>query len=440
MTLLVLSNNKIKSLPSFETLKSLLKLSAAHNELTEIPDFSANTALKEVKLNDNKITTIPASLRNCGQLTLVDLGNNQISEWKDIAPLGSLLELHNLNLRGNPIASKEDYREKILALIPSLRILDGTRFDPKFLERKAKHDSNVNILLKRRRKKYSIEARKAQREGADEEKVAALLSKARKRTHDAQQTAEDETTIKNTKKQKTAEGGDRKAKKDDKDTKKATEKASKKKTDKEAPGNKVATKAAAKTDKKSDKADTQVDKKPKKLSKTDDVTKAPDGKKAKKDAATETVKEPKKKEVPSAKSGKKRPAESHEASAKKPKKDITEAKANNKKEKKEAAKPKEAKAKPVQEAKSKEGTKAAEKPSTHKEFFEKVEQSTEQRPAAWDKSTKVSDESRTQTGVVAIQDRKNKVHKVSDDALLAALTKKEEAKSATGLDVASWDD
>lgn len=73
--------------------------------------------------------------------------------FRDIASLGSLLNLHNLNLRGNPIADNKDYKDKILALIPSLRVLDGERFDMKFLERKQKQSTNLKLMEKKDRLK-----------------------------------------------------------------------------------------------------------------------------------------------------------------------------------------------------------------------------------------------------------------------------------------------
>jgi hypothetical protein len=72
---------------------------------------------------------------------------------RDIASLGSLLNLHNLNLRGNPIADNKDYKDKILTLIPSLRVLDGERFDIKFLERKQKQSTNLKLMEKKDRLK-----------------------------------------------------------------------------------------------------------------------------------------------------------------------------------------------------------------------------------------------------------------------------------------------
>ncbi|KAI8343880.1 hypothetical protein BC941DRAFT_497280 [Chlamydoabsidia padenii] len=151
---LVISHNSVTKIPNLMALPKLVKVSASHNKLKEVPNLSGQSAsLKELRLNDNKIVTIPNTLRKCQALAIIDLGNNRISKWSDIASLGSLLNLHNLNLRGNPITKNKDYKDKILALVPSLRVLDGERFDLKFLERKQKQSSNLKLMEKKDRLK-----------------------------------------------------------------------------------------------------------------------------------------------------------------------------------------------------------------------------------------------------------------------------------------------
>ncbi|KAI9311399.1 hypothetical protein BX666DRAFT_1061897 [Dichotomocladium elegans] len=167
---LVLSHNHIKTMPSLPTLTQLTKFSAAHNEFTTIPDFSVNPALKELRMNDNGIAKLPDTLRNCSSVEILDLGNNQLAEWSGIAALGSLTKLTNLNLKGNPLVEKDGYREKILKLVPSLRVLDGQRFDPKFLERKKKHEANLNIVEKKQRLKREKQLKKDDDGGAIEGK------------------------------------------------------------------------------------------------------------------------------------------------------------------------------------------------------------------------------------------------------------------------------
>ncbi|KAJ2003835.1 hypothetical protein H4R26_002849 [Coemansia thaxteri] len=135
---LVISHNRVESIPSMPKLKELTKISAAHNEIQTIPDLSIYPLLKEVRLNDNKIKVVPENIRSCTSLKVVDLGNNHMDEWTSIAPLGSLVYLDNLNLKGNPICLEAGYRERVVKMIPSLRVLDGERFDERFLKRREK--------------------------------------------------------------------------------------------------------------------------------------------------------------------------------------------------------------------------------------------------------------------------------------------------------------
>ncbi|KAF9110901.1 hypothetical protein BGX27_005740 [Mortierella sp. AM989] len=157
---IVLSHNRIQELPSFPKLAKLTKLSAAHNEIRQIPDLSENAMLKELRLNHNKLVTIPDSLRRCTALDILDLGGNMLREWTDVAPLGSLVHLVNLSLQGNPICNKPDYKKKILELVPSLRVLDGERFDQKFLQIKAKRAEHKEVVEKMKKKKDDLEKKK----------------------------------------------------------------------------------------------------------------------------------------------------------------------------------------------------------------------------------------------------------------------------------------
>ncbi|KAJ1812835.1 hypothetical protein LPJ75_003455, partial [Coemansia sp. RSA 2598] len=135
---LVVSQNEISEIPQMPLLKELTKISAAHNRVACIPDLTQHPKLKEIRLNDNRIAEVPESIRKCTGLKVIDLGNNKIDGWSSVAPLASIPYLYNLNLKGNPICEETKYREKIIEMIPSLRVLDGERFDQWFLDHKEK--------------------------------------------------------------------------------------------------------------------------------------------------------------------------------------------------------------------------------------------------------------------------------------------------------------
>ncbi|KAJ1558817.1 hypothetical protein HK096_003147 [Nowakowskiella sp. JEL0078] len=145
---LVISHNKVDEINGLTGLKSLNKLSAAHNNIRTFPDLSVNIEIQELKLNDNKLSVLPDDrlLPLSGNLKILDLGNNLFRSFADIVSLASLRNLVNLNLKGNPLCTQEGYKERVLALVPTVRILDGERFDEKFLKRKQKKQAMVKKL------------------------------------------------------------------------------------------------------------------------------------------------------------------------------------------------------------------------------------------------------------------------------------------------------
>ncbi|KAJ3187902.1 hypothetical protein HDU85_006295 [Gaertneriomyces sp. JEL0708] len=161
---LVLSHNLLTSTDGLGAFPELTKLSIAHNQLRTFPDLRACPSLKELRLNNNKLLNVPDHIRYLPSLEILDIGHNLIRQTADIANLASLHNLINLNVIGNPFseakqstetdATKNSFREDVLTLCPTLRILDGERFDPKFLERKSKRKA----LEAKKRKRSAIEA------------------------------------------------------------------------------------------------------------------------------------------------------------------------------------------------------------------------------------------------------------------------------------------
>ncbi|OMH85586.1 Leucine-rich repeat-containing protein 48 [Zancudomyces culisetae] len=150
---LVISHNQIEALSGLVGMSGLTKLSAAHNKLRVFPNFGDNEKMKEMRLNNNKIQKVPEYIGKCINLSVLDLGNNLIAEFSSIESLRLLRHLDNLNLKGNAITEVEGYREKVLEMIPSLRILDGQRFDPKFLARKEKRAIIDEIKVREKRER-----------------------------------------------------------------------------------------------------------------------------------------------------------------------------------------------------------------------------------------------------------------------------------------------
>ncbi|ORY52443.1 L domain-like protein [Rhizoclosmatium globosum] len=155
---LVLSHNNLTALPRpFPRLPQLKKLSVTNNQLSEYPVFTVPPPpLQELRLSHNQIKNLPtknpkaASTYTIPTLKTLDLGSNSLDSLDNLkigllvlAPPNSIV---NLNLKANPVAevasSDSDtasYKHVVISVAGSnLKVLDGVRFDAKFLERKEK--------------------------------------------------------------------------------------------------------------------------------------------------------------------------------------------------------------------------------------------------------------------------------------------------------------
>lgn len=126
---LILSHNKISTPPRVHNLRCLTKLQLSHNLLREFPSIQMLENLKELSLNSNRITSIPAEIQYCRCLAIINIGNNFISRFEELEILNRLLRLRELILLGNPMCKENTYKEKVKAMLPRLKILDGVRFD-----------------------------------------------------------------------------------------------------------------------------------------------------------------------------------------------------------------------------------------------------------------------------------------------------------------------
>ncbi|KAI8841441.1 hypothetical protein BJ741DRAFT_575131 [Chytriomyces cf. hyalinus JEL632] len=162
---LVLSHNKLTALPKpFPHLPHLKKLSVSNNSLTEYPVFMIPAPqIQELRLSHNKLSTLPraplafkkptsnkpapkqTTTHSLPAVKTLDLGSNLI-QFTTIAHLTTALAFLapnatfvNLNLKGNPVVDVEGYKEAVVQSCgDGLKVLDGVRFDAKFLERREK--------------------------------------------------------------------------------------------------------------------------------------------------------------------------------------------------------------------------------------------------------------------------------------------------------------
>lgn len=100
-----------------------------------------NRALEELRASHNQISEVPASLAANIALRTLDLGHNEIGEWRGLEKLGkSLTSLVQLSLSGNPLCASatgvsveddggddETYVTKVMSMFPALKVRDAKR-------------------------------------------------------------------------------------------------------------------------------------------------------------------------------------------------------------------------------------------------------------------------------------------------------------------------
>lgn len=107
---------------------SLEELSVAGARLSSLAGLPSLPALRRLSLPDNRLSgaaALAAVAEACGAaLRHLDLGNNRFAEVEELEPLAKL-GVEALDLYQCPVTKVKGYREKVFALIPSLKYLDG---------------------------------------------------------------------------------------------------------------------------------------------------------------------------------------------------------------------------------------------------------------------------------------------------------------------------
>jgi dynein light chain 1 len=121
-----LSNNLIERIDGLKTLKKLKYLSLANNFINTIINLEELSRLENLDFHQNKIHEIPIWFgKRLVALKCLNLAQNQISSFDQIARLRTLYELRELYLQDNPIDQSENYRLLVISYVPSLERLDG---------------------------------------------------------------------------------------------------------------------------------------------------------------------------------------------------------------------------------------------------------------------------------------------------------------------------
>lgn len=100
-------------------------LSLNNAGLIYLKGFPTLPKLRKLELSDNRISNGLNYLSGCKKLTHLNLSGNKIQDLEALKPLEEFENLRNLDLFNNDVTNIEDYRNKVFALHPSLKYLDG---------------------------------------------------------------------------------------------------------------------------------------------------------------------------------------------------------------------------------------------------------------------------------------------------------------------------
>ncbi|XP_054267339.1 dynein axonemal assembly factor 1 [Macrosteles quadrilineatus] len=131
---LYLHNNIIKKIENLEELQLLDTLNLSHNYVEKIENLSILPVLHTLNLSHNKLETVEdiSHLRDCVELSVVDLSHNNLQDESVVQVFASMQNLRVLNLMGNPVKGKiRNYRNVITVECKNLQYLDDRPVFPR---------------------------------------------------------------------------------------------------------------------------------------------------------------------------------------------------------------------------------------------------------------------------------------------------------------------
>lgn len=123
LILLNLSFNQITEFELSTSLPNLRFLNLSNNAIHRLAMLQRCKAVQEAYLAHNRLSVVGA-LCHLDRLALLDLGQNAIAAFEDVATLTVNARLIGLRLKGNPIAARSGYEGSIRALLPKVQHLD----------------------------------------------------------------------------------------------------------------------------------------------------------------------------------------------------------------------------------------------------------------------------------------------------------------------------
>ncbi|KFP74739.1 Leucine-rich repeat-containing protein 23, partial [Acanthisitta chloris] len=128
LQILELRGNKLESTAGL-SIPKLKNLYLAQNTICRLEDLEGLEQLETLHLRDNKIETLDGFFSSMRCLKYLNLRNNGISSFQEVAKLQVLPMLQTLVLLDNPCSDEHNYRLEVLILLPHLQRLDKDLFE-----------------------------------------------------------------------------------------------------------------------------------------------------------------------------------------------------------------------------------------------------------------------------------------------------------------------
>ena len=129
---LFLQRNALTKIENLHGLTSLVQLDLSENNILFVEGLSHLTRLTTINLSKNALKDAESicHLKECKELTSVDLSKNQLTGEDIVECFAGIAKLASLNIVGNPVVSKvAHFRKKMIVACKTLRYLDRPVFD-----------------------------------------------------------------------------------------------------------------------------------------------------------------------------------------------------------------------------------------------------------------------------------------------------------------------
>jgi len=117
-----LSYNDLTSLAHFSSLPNLKNLNVSYNDIKSCAGLSHSTSLENINVSHNKLRIVEG-LERSKSLKMLDLGHNNLRGYYDIRAISLNGKLEVCVLEGNPVASKQGFKFKIIHLLPRVKVV-----------------------------------------------------------------------------------------------------------------------------------------------------------------------------------------------------------------------------------------------------------------------------------------------------------------------------